>query len=186
MRTDLMLEIAGVLDNLSPEERENFNMGNWCGTSACAIGWACLKLESVRKAGLAIFNYRTVDVAKQFGKPLPFDKAILNVGDYGAPYACVGNTVLSAYDAVEHVLDIKGLVGLDVWNAPPVVKGIDQVGLSVALFNHNWYVSSFVEPWEVSKRIREAVAHYDPSHGQSSTSDGSTTSASSIESSSSA
>lgn len=191
MRTDLMLEIADMLDNLTPEERRHFNMGTWCGTSACTIGWACLKLESVRQAGLGIFNWRyRVDreTGAAVGMELDMSYAAKDVKEPGCPAALdKDGHVLEEYHAVSKVLEIGGLQGLENWSNG-VEESLNDVHLSHALFDPGSYPGCTVDitPEDVSKRIREAVAHYDPSYGQSSTSDGSTTSASSIDSSSSA
>lgn len=189
MRSDLLLEIADMLDNLTPEERAHFNMGNWCGTTACAIGWACVKLESVRKAGLAIYHYRTVDVARRLvamgdTNPLPIDQAVLDVTVHGSPYTLVGRKLLESYKAIDHVLDIVRLKGLSRWGDEQFPYPFEMVPLSDALFGHNAYQEYKIPPETVSKRIREAVAHYDPTYAppvqsfRSSVDQSSTTSAS--------
>lgn len=181
MRTDLLLEIADMLDNLTPEERRHFNMNNWCGTSACAIGFACVKLKSVRKAGLRILGWN--DVSKFPNKPDQIREkmeefARKDIGGPGSPWAYdyYNRCLLSEHQAIGHVLGMEGYKGLDRWRDAYGHLVHDHIPtLSEALFGSKSYYckdGKGVQPEQVSARIREAVAYY----GQSSTTSASTTS----------
>lgn len=43
MHKERLEQMVVMLRNLPPEKCENFDLTDWnCGTSACAVGWACL------------------------------------------------------------------------------------------------------------------------------------------------
>jgi hypothetical protein len=43
MHKERLQQMVTMLRNLPEEKRENFDLTDWnCGTSACAVGWACL------------------------------------------------------------------------------------------------------------------------------------------------
>jgi hypothetical protein len=43
MNRERLQQMVVMLRGLPPEKRENFDMEDWnCGTTACAVGWACL------------------------------------------------------------------------------------------------------------------------------------------------
>jgi hypothetical protein len=43
MNEERLQQMVTMLRGLPEEKRENFNLTDWnCGTTACAVGWACL------------------------------------------------------------------------------------------------------------------------------------------------